>query len=181
MGTDDRDRSRRSGLSDVSRRFREAQGIEGYRYELIDGRIEVSPMPDLPHDSIEVWLYDQLVFYRHKHPEITNYVTAGARVFVPGHQRATCPEPDIAAYESFPYHVPSATKLADVEPHSRHRSHLAGHSFKGSAAKRSDCIWKCRRSENTGSSTSAKIPTIHLLSCIADAVRNGKSRSMLGR
>ena len=63
-------------------------------------------MPDLPHDSIEVWLYDQLVFYRHKHPEITNYVTAGGRVFVPGHQRATCPEPDIAAYESFPYHVP---------------------------------------------------------------------------
>ncbi len=58
--------------------FEKSQGIEGYKYELIDGRIEVSPMPEMPHDSIEVWLLKKLFTYQESHPEVINYVSPGA-------------------------------------------------------------------------------------------------------
>ena len=66
---------------------------EGYHYELIRGRVYVSPVPNLPQDSLEVWLSDHLRDYMRQHPEVINQVTNKGRVFVPGEEEATAPEP----------------------------------------------------------------------------------------
>jgi Uma2 family endonuclease len=75
---------------------------EGYQYELIDGKLYVSPQPNQPEDSLEEWLLDQLKAYAREHPEIINHGTNKARVFVPNRPGVTCPEPDMAAYRNYP-------------------------------------------------------------------------------
>jgi Uma2 family endonuclease len=82
--------------------FQAASGQEGYHYELIEGKLEVSPLPDLPHDFIRKWLERQLDDYSDRHPEVINHVQAPARVFVPERPEKTTPEPDVAAYRDFP-------------------------------------------------------------------------------
>ena len=79
-----------------------AGGLEGYRYELIDGRLAVSPLPNLPHDFISRWLSIKLQKYIGNHSEIINHLQSPARVFVPRRRAVTAPEPDIAAYHGFP-------------------------------------------------------------------------------
>ena len=37
-----------------------ARWVEGYHYEVIDGRLYVSPLPELPHDDLVEWLADLL-------------------------------------------------------------------------------------------------------------------------
>src|SRR5947209_11113788 len=75
---------------------------EGYQYELIDGKLYVSPLPNLPFDFLERWINLNLVRYAQQHPEVVNYVSPKARVFVPGRPGVTNPEPDVAAYHDFP-------------------------------------------------------------------------------
>jgi Uma2 family endonuclease len=78
----------------------------GYKYELIDGRLYVSPEADLPENSLEMWVFGKLFLYQQWREDIINYVTNKARIFVPGRRRITCPEPDLTAYHSFPKQVP---------------------------------------------------------------------------
>jgi Uma2 family endonuclease len=86
--------------------FEHAGSQEGYHYELIDGKLEVSPLPDMPHEELRDWLRDRLKDYARQHAEIINYLKAPARVFVPGRRPTTAPEPDVAAYRDFPLHLP---------------------------------------------------------------------------
>jgi Uma2 family endonuclease len=97
--------------------FEHCSGEEGYRYELIDGRLDVSPLPDLPHDDLCYWLTEKLREYSRQHAEIINRVHAPARVFVPGRRRITTPEADVAAYRDFPLHLPRGQlRWQDVSP-----------------------------------------------------------------
>ena len=90
---------------------------EGYQYELIDGKLYVSPLPNLPENRIEEWIRTRLLLYSLQHPEVINYVTGKARVFVPGRKKATNPEPDLAAYHDFPHHLPIRdVRWQDVSP-----------------------------------------------------------------
>jgi Uma2 family endonuclease len=86
--------------------FEAARGQEGYCYELIDGKVYVSPLPNLPHDIVLEWLLGVLQAYKRAHPETLNYISSKARVYVPGREEATCPEPDLAAFRDFPRHLP---------------------------------------------------------------------------
>jgi Uma2 family endonuclease len=86
--------------------FDSATTEEGYHYELIDGRVYVSPLPDPPAESLESWLYGKLYHYSQERPDIINYVSPRARIFIPGRKKATRPEPDIAAYSDYPHHLP---------------------------------------------------------------------------
>jgi Uma2 family endonuclease len=79
---------------------------EGHRYELIDGRLYVSPQANFPHDLLVRWLFRKLDHYAEQHEDVINYVSFGARVFVPDRDDVTCPEPDIAAYRKVPLHRP---------------------------------------------------------------------------
>lgn len=82
--------------------FSAADGIEGYRYELIDGRLYVAPAPNVPENVVEEWIGRKLLLYSLDHPKVINYVSAKARVFVPRRKGTTNPEPDRAAYRDFP-------------------------------------------------------------------------------
>jgi Uma2 family endonuclease len=89
----------------------------GYKYELIDGRLYVSPEANLPEDWVEQWLCDRVKAYARKHAEIIKFVTNKARVFVPRRPGATCPEPDLAAYRNFPKPRPMRSlRWQDVSP-----------------------------------------------------------------
>ncbi len=83
--------------------FEHADSLEGYRYELIDGKLEVSPQPELPHYLLQDWLKDALKGYARARPDVINWVAGPVRVFVPGHTAPTAPEPDVAAYRDFPF------------------------------------------------------------------------------
>jgi Uma2 family endonuclease len=97
--------------------FDAARGQEGYRYELIEGKVYVSPVPNLPHDFICEWVDSLLDGYRRTHPENLNYLSGKARVYVPGEEESTSPEPDLAGYRGFPHHLPlSDLSWEDVSP-----------------------------------------------------------------
>ena len=94
-----------------------ARWVEGFRYEIIDGRIYVSPIPDLPHDDLVDWIARPLCKYADAHQDVISQVKTPARVFVPGSTRTTAPEPDLAAYRDYPFHLPIAERRwQDVSP-----------------------------------------------------------------
>src|SRR5262245_35684962 len=82
--------------------FESADYEEGYDYEIIDGRLYVSPRPNAPRGRVEHWIYKKLDRYADAHPEVINYVHHGARVFVPGRPAATIPQPEVTAYRNYP-------------------------------------------------------------------------------
>jgi Uma2 family endonuclease len=97
--------------------FMTAPSAEGYHYELIDGRVYVSPFPNLPENRVEDWVSFKLKLYAHSHADVVNFVTNKARVFVPGRRRVTTPEPDVAAYRNFPLDLPlRSVRWQDVSP-----------------------------------------------------------------
>ncbi len=75
---------------------------EGYRYELIHGRLYVFAWPNLPENWVHDWLRDKVKEYAWANPRIINYVTGPGRVFVPDPSDVTAPEPDLLAYRNFP-------------------------------------------------------------------------------
>ena len=70
----------------------------GYKYEVIFGRLYVSPAPNFEHDAVEKHIYNQIFLYSLDHAEVLGYVTDGARVFVKDVEVTTAPEPDLAVY-----------------------------------------------------------------------------------
>jgi Uma2 family endonuclease len=89
---------------------------EGYKYELIKGRLHVSPLPDPPQNHVEDWIVDKLKAYKTTHPEVINFVTNKARVYVDGHPDVSYPEPDVAAYHDYPLDRRSTLRWRDVSP-----------------------------------------------------------------
>jgi Uma2 family endonuclease len=89
---------------------RTAHRQPGYRYEIIDGKIYVTPVPNLPHDRILRWFLNAVNSYSEKHPDVFNYVTTNGKVIVPDRPGLTEPEPDFIAFRDFPLDSP----LADV-------------------------------------------------------------------
>ena len=84
----------------------EAEYAEGFRYEVIDGRISVAPIANFPEGWLNDWLRAQLKAYARTNPTVLNLVIGPARVFVPNRPDLTVPEPDVAAYRDFPTHLP---------------------------------------------------------------------------
>lgn len=90
---------------------------EGYQYELIDGKLYVSPLPDLPFGRVEHWIFTKLFRYADDHPQILNFVYGKCRVFVPDRPGVTNPEPDVTAYKDFPLDLPiDEVRWQDVSP-----------------------------------------------------------------
>jgi Uma2 family endonuclease len=87
--------------------FVAARYKDGFKYELIDGRLYVSPEPDMPEDFLSQWLMRSIFYYQIDHPTVITYVSAKSRVFVPGRSATTCPEPDLAIYDA----VLTATRI----------------------------------------------------------------------
>ena len=83
--------------------FDAANFTQGYKYEIIDGRIEVAAEPEPQEFGLEDWLEGQLKTYAKSMPDIMDKVARKARVYIPGRRRTTIPEPDIACYADFPH------------------------------------------------------------------------------
>jgi Uma2 family endonuclease len=97
--------------------FESADYEPGFEYEIIDGRLYVSPLANLPENFLETWLHEALLFYSHDHPDVINYVSTKSRVFIPKRKKATIPEPDLAAYHDFPRGTPpEQLRWQDVSP-----------------------------------------------------------------
>src|SRR5437588_8188418 len=86
--------------------FLSADTEEGHHYELIDGKLYVSPTANAPEGLVERWVRRKLEAYSDAHPTVINLVYEKARIFVPDRPEATAPEPDVAAYHDFPLHLP---------------------------------------------------------------------------
>ena len=87
--------------------FESADAEEGFRYEMIEGKVFVSPVPNLPHDDIVDWLKGLFIAYSQQHSEILCRVKGPARVFLEERSdRVTAPEPDIACYAKYPSDLP---------------------------------------------------------------------------
>jgi Uma2 family endonuclease len=90
---------------------------EGYQYELIDGKLYVTPLPNLPENRVELWILTRLWNYAQAKPSVINFVNNKARVFVPDRPGVTNPEPDVAAYHEFPVETPFDTlRWEDISP-----------------------------------------------------------------
>jgi Uma2 family endonuclease len=98
--------------------FESAGSEEGHRYELIRGRLDVSPIPDLPHERLLRWIRGVLEAYTRQHPEVVNEAFGPARVFAAGMEEGvTAPEPDVAAFQNFPKELPEAeVQWRDLSP-----------------------------------------------------------------
>ena len=79
---------------------------QGYKYELIDGKLYVSPEPNAPEGLVQDWIGRKLQAYREANPQVINFVYSRTRVFVPNHPSETVPQPDLAAYHDFPLQRP---------------------------------------------------------------------------
>jgi Uma2 family endonuclease len=86
--------------------FAHSEWESGFQYELVDGRLYVSPVPDMPQDVVQGWLYLHLALYAKQHPELLSYVSSKARVFIPNRPRITALEPDVAGYDDVPADLP---------------------------------------------------------------------------
>jgi Uma2 family endonuclease len=90
---------------------------EGYHYELIRGKLYVFTLPNLPENRLEHWLFGKLYVSAAANPRVINHVNLKSRVFVPGEDELTNPEPDVAAYKNFPLRRPLAERRwQDVSP-----------------------------------------------------------------
>lgn len=110
----------RFGPTDHGRRVTDrlattAEYVEGFNYEVIDGRLYVSPRQTFAENWLEVWLYKALLLYSDRWSREIAYLTPKARVFVPDAVRTTAPEPDLTAYATFPDDRSDAT-WEDVSP-----------------------------------------------------------------
>lgn len=90
---------------------------EGYQYEIISGRLYVSPHPEVAADILEKWLWWKLWRFSRKRPATLKYVTNKARVIVAPHTSATVLGPDLTAYRHLPLHRPLAEwRWEDIHP-----------------------------------------------------------------
>jgi Uma2 family endonuclease len=97
--------------------FETAEFDSGHKYELIEGRLYVSPAPNYTHDFVHGWLFFLLKEYRNAHPEVINYVAGAPRVYLPEEPDETRPEPDLSAYAHLPLGIPpTEIRWRDHEP-----------------------------------------------------------------
>lgn len=82
-----------------------AEYVSGFKYEIIDGRLYVSPQPNFPENWLERWLVRAVERYADDNPDVLEFVTSKGRVFLPQAERPTIPEPDLAAYAELPEDV----------------------------------------------------------------------------
>jgi len=90
---------------------------EGYRYELINGKLDVAPAANFPEIAVQHWLYGRVNPYAQANPGVVKFVTMISRVFVPDRPDITAPEPDLAAYREFPTELPLRDiRWEDISP-----------------------------------------------------------------
>lgn len=81
--------------------FERAAFTHGFRYQLVAGRLLVTPAPNKPVAEVEDWFLDLLKAYAREHPERLRKVLARARIIARATGADTNVEPDVAAYREW--------------------------------------------------------------------------------
>ncbi len=79
--------------------FFQADLPEGFRYELVDGVVEVTPIPGMLHDDSMYVLLKALFAYLGDHPEAFRHLSQRSAIRIPG--SASVREPDLALYRQW--------------------------------------------------------------------------------
>ncbi|MCO5171896.1 MAG: Uma2 family endonuclease [Planctomycetes bacterium] len=95
--------------------FATAAWEPGYRYELVAGRLAVTPAPNLPNARVERWFDKLFLRYAFAHPDRVAEVFAKARVITRALGAVTDVEPDVTLYRTFPAD-PRQAKWQDTAP-----------------------------------------------------------------
>src|SRR5262245_16831510 len=98
--------------------FEHADYQGGFGYELIHGRLYVTPAPNFSHEVLRDWVADALRAYARLRPDVIRRVHGPARVFLPEiAEEVTAPEPDVACYATLPEGVPLLrVRWQDISP-----------------------------------------------------------------
>jgi Uma2 family endonuclease len=91
-----------AGLELEHEEFAKAERAPGYRYELVAGRLHVTPAPNPPHLVALTWLFTRLHDCSRARPEHIGFVAPGGRLITTALGATTDVEPDISAYRTFP-------------------------------------------------------------------------------
>lgn len=116
MTTDTR---RRLGPADVGtplthEEYEAADYAPGFDYELVAGRLYVTPAPNAPHMLIVEFLSDHLKDYARARRDVLQLVTTHARVITRALGGTTDVEPDISAFRRLP--DPVVANWRDMHP-----------------------------------------------------------------
>jgi Uma2 family endonuclease len=82
--------------------FLAADAQEGYRYEIIDGAVYVSPFPELCEVLCEQHIADCIKKWSRANPGIIGFVAVKASVFVMNRLKPTVPRPDLTVFRETP-------------------------------------------------------------------------------
>ena len=95
-----------------------ADAEEGYRYELIEGRVVVSPPPGSLHEDCVDWLEELLDTYARSRPDILCSVRSRSCVVLPdlAAEEVSAPEPDLACYAEFAARFAPSVDWRDYTP-----------------------------------------------------------------
>ena len=95
-----------------------ADAEEGYRYELIEGRVFVSPPPNPFHEDCVKWLERLLDAYAKDRPDVLRLIRTRSCVFLPDatEEDISAPEPDLACYAEFAAPFTPAAEWRDYSP-----------------------------------------------------------------
>lgn len=74
--------------------------VPGHRYELVAGRLAVSPEPQKSHEDVASWLMRRLVLYAETRPDLIQGVSTRSRII--DVTRETSVQPDLALYRVWP-------------------------------------------------------------------------------
>lgn len=95
--------------------FERAELAPGHRYELVAGKLSVTPAPNMPHWQVQTWFLERLNDYARSHPDVLALAATPSRVITRALGGVTDVEPDVAAYREFPRGSRSA-RWEDVSP-----------------------------------------------------------------
>lgn len=87
---------------------------EGHRYELVKGVVEMSPIPDIPHDRVVNRLNRLLVLYTEQRPDVVGYLSQRFAVAIS--TRETAREPDFGVYQLAESPLQPGRRWCDVVP-----------------------------------------------------------------
>ena len=96
--------------------FRTSDAELGSRYELIEGKLYVSPFPSLSHQCFRDWLRNRLDSYAGLHRDILARVLSNPAVFVPDPNVMTFTRADIAGYAVFARRITPDADYRDYSP-----------------------------------------------------------------
>jgi Uma2 family endonuclease len=95
--------------------FEQAGFAHGFRYQLVAGRLSVTPAPNKHEAEVEDWFLDLLKAYAREHPERLRKVLARARIIARATGADTNVEPDVAAYREWAA-APQSPRWEGVSP-----------------------------------------------------------------